>query len=265
MLYYTKKEQYVFFEQKRYNQDKIPTWKEIDFIFEEKSLKDIGEKVKDKEVKIPYEIWKKLIKIFKYNENGKKFYNLRQEAIKKQPKIQEYLENGEIKTFEEFKYKKDKSIVEGLKDINVETYSSMYEFFQRGANIGNCGRTSRLMGIMFDEPLFYTGKAEFLKGTLNCEDGTHAWIETRINNEKYVIDTSTMLVIPVELKEKIGYSNTKEPSTIKDIIEYWPERDMYFNHYKELSKYPTKDKFSYESYNENIRMLDKEKQMEIEL
>ena len=260
MLNYKVAGEYQFFERKRFNKDNIPTWKDVSFLFKNEALKHIESKItdKDKEQKIPVNIWEKMIKIFKYKLTDKEITNLRKETIEKQPKIKEYMENGEIKTFEEFEYN-GKTLLERTKDINVESYSSMYELFQRGHHIGNCGHTSRFIGIMFENPLFHTGKADCLQGTKNSEDGGHAWIETEIDKQKYIIDTSMLLVIPKKLKEEIGYVDIKKAYTKKDYID---ENDTYFNHYEILSQYPTTDKFSYHSYTENIRNLEKLKGME---
>ena len=208
MLNYKVAGEYQFFERKRFNKDNIPTWKDVSFLFKNEALKHIESKItdKDKEQKIPVNIWEKMIKIFKYKLTDKEIPNLRKEAIEKQPKIKEYMENGEIKTFEEFEYN-GKTLLERTKDINVESYSSMYELFQRGHHIGNCGHTSRFIGIMFENPLFHTGKADCLQGTKNSEDGGHAWIETEIDKQKYIIDTSMLLVIPKKLKDTFKFKN----------------------------------------------------------
>lgn len=253
MLYYKTQEQYEFFEHKRYNLENIPTWNDIDFLLKEKELRNIKEKIKNKNEKIPPKIWETLIKIFQYRGTSKEIKNLRDYASKKMPDIDKYIANGDIKTFEDFEYKDGKSLLQKTKDINIESYSNMYEFFERGEHIGNCGRTSRFMGILFENPQFHTGKMSALTGTKNCDNGIHAWIETKINNKTYIIDTSMMIVIPLELKEKIGYEDTKRTYGKDELVLY----DMYFNHYEELPKYPVKDKFSYTSYTENIKKLEK--------
>lgn len=265
MLYYKNWKLYNFFEKERYNANKIPTWDKIDFIFEDLELKDLKNKIKNKNETVPENIWKKIIKIFKYQNLEGKIDNLREPAINLQPKIKEYMDKKEIKTFEEFEYRNGKTLLEELKDINVCSYSNMYEYFQRGEHIGTCMNTSRLMGVIFKNPLFYKGYADCLIGTKNCLNGIHAWIETEINNKNYVVDTSMMLVIPADLKEELGYKSPTNPYTVEDIISYGDSCDTFYSHYKELIDYPTKDKFSYTSYNENIREIKKEKDFEIEL
>ena len=265
MLYYKNGKLFRFFEKERYNISKIPTWDEIDFIFEDLELKDLESKIKDKSQIVPENVWKKIINVFKYKDTKKDIDTLREPAIKLQPKIKEYMDKKEILTFEEFEYKNGKTLLEETKDINVESYSSMYEYFKRGDHIGTCMNTSRLMGVIFKNPLFYKGYADFLTGTKNCSDGIHAWIETEINNKNYVVDTSMMLLIPSNLKEELGYRSPQKPYTVDDIISYGDNCDTFYNHYMEMPKYPTKDKFSFMSYNENIKEIKKEKDFEIEI
>lgn len=265
MLYYKNGKLFRFFEKERYSINKIPTWDEIDFVFEDFNLKELENKIKDKNQTVPENIWKKLINVFKYQDNQKEIETLRDPAIKMQPKIKEYMDKKEILTFEEFEYKDGKTLLEETKNINVESYSSMYEYFKRGDHIGTCMNTSRLMGVIFKDPLFYKGYADFLTGTKNCSDGIHAWIETKINNKDYVVDTSMMLLIPTKLKEELGYRSPQKPYTVEDITSYGDNCDTFYTHYEEMTKYTTKDKFSYVSYDENYRKIKKEKDFEIEL
>ena len=213
-------------------------------------------KINNMDEKVPLNIWKILIKLFQYKEIDK-MQDLRKEAISKNPDIKKYIESGDIKGFETFEYKPGQTLLEATKNVNVESYSNLYEVFNRGEHIGNCGPTSRLIGIMFDEPEFHVGKLPCIRGTKNSEDGVHAWAEAKINGKEYIIDTSTMLVIPIELKEKIGYVDTKKPYSVYYLVNTGSLADKYYNHYEELSKISTKDKFSYASYRENIRKLQK--------
>ena len=256
MLFYKNYAEENFFEKHRFTLENIPTWEQIEFILKEKPIKEMNFKVNNKKEKVPLNIWKILIKLFEYKQKG--FVpNLRKEAISKNSEIAKYIESGEIKGFETFEYKDGKTLLEALKDVNVESYSSLYEYFERGEHIGFCGPTSRLIGVMFKDPEFHAGKLDCIKGTKNSEDGVHAWTEALINGKKYVIDTSTMLVIPLELKEKIGYVDEKRPYTKDDLINMSSIGDKYFNHYEELSRYSTRDKFSYMSYTENIKELER--------
>ena len=258
MLYYTNPKEYEFFELNRYGNKEIPSWNDVDFLINREELESVRKLIKNRDEKIPKSVWNKIATVFQFKDDGKKIETLRSIAINKNPDIYKFMQNGEIKSFDMFEYS-GKSLLEGTKNINIETYSSMYEFFKRGEHIGNCGRTSRFMGVMFENPEFHTGKNIALLGTKNCHNGVHAWLETYINGEKYLVDTSMMLVIPERLKEKCKYEDTKRPY-FKD--ELMPD-DMYFNHYEELRKYPTNGKFSYASYKENIMKLEKKIQKDI--
>lgn len=262
MLYYKMPEEYEFFERKRYDLEKIPKWKQINFLLSKKEMKGIKEKINNSEEEIPKKIWEKIIKIFEYKDTGMEIQDLKEYAINKNPNLKRYLEEGKIKTFKDFELNDGKTLLEKTKEINIESYSSMYEFFKRGEHIGNCGRTSRFIGVIFDSPQYHTGNFMSLVGTKNCNDGGHAWVETKINNKNYIVDTSMMLVIPLDLKEKIGYKDKSKAWTVYDIINYTHQKDMYFNHYKEMTKYTTKNKFSYASYIENIKKIEKVTEME---
>ena len=256
MLFYKNYDEEKFFEKKRFNLENIPTWNDIGFLLKEKPIKEMNFKIKDMNEKVPLNLWKIIIKMFQYKETDK-MQDLRKEAISKNPDIAQYIESGEIKGFETFEYKPGQTLLEATRDVNVESYSSLYELFNRGEHIGNCGPTSRLIGVMFDEPEFHVGKLPCIRGTKNSEDGVHAWAEAKINGKKYIIDTSTMLVIPVELKEKVGYVDTKRPYNVYVLVNAGSMSDKYYNHYEMLTKISTKDKLSYASYKENIRELGK--------
>ena len=257
MLFYRRPDEEIFFEERRYSLENIPTWKELSFLLEKKPIKEMNFKIADKNEKVPLNIWKLLIKLFEFKQNGP-IPDLRKEAISKNPDIEKYLEIGEIKGFEDFEYKKGQTLLEATKETNVESYSSMYELFCRGDHIGYCQPTSRLMGVMLDNPQFHTGVLPCIEGTKNSDDGNHAWVEGKINGKEYIVDTSTMLVIPVELREKIGYKDTKNPYP-KDVLinGLGNDSDKYYNHYEIRAKQSTKGKLSYVSYNEIIKKLEK--------
>lgn len=120
------------------------------------------------------------------------------------------------------------------------------------------------MGIMFKNPKFIRyGQAIPIEGTANSIgrnglQGCHAWIEVNINGKNKIIDTSLMLVIPTELKEKIGYKNIKAPMSLNELLEYDDREEIYYEHYNVLSKYSTKNKASFAKYNECLREIKKD-------
>ena len=76
------------------------------------------------------------------------------------------------------------------------------DMFTLGYNIGNCGGTSRQLSYSYNDVDIVSGILPMLKGTRNAEkEGGHVWLE----NDKYIIDTSLMLIIDKSLKDKIGY------------------------------------------------------------
>lgn len=259
-MVYTNLDEYEFFEKKRFEDNELPRWKDIDFIFKEEVFKKIKNRISDKEAIVPKEIWEILKKILYYKEADiASIPNLRKEAINNVPSMKSYIENGEIIPFEKFEFKEGKTLLEATKDVNVSGYSSLYEYFARGKHIGSCGFTSKLMGIMFKDVNFIrSGQALSVIGTENSIgknglQGSHAWVEAKINGKSNIIDTSLMLVIPVELKEKMGYRNLRPPMNLDELLQYDDPDEKYYEHYKILSKYSTKAKASDETYKQYIR------------
>lgn len=77
---------------------------------------------------------------------------------------------------------------DGYKTLSLKT------IFKDGYNIGNCLLTAYYVSTIFERPLICTGKVEILKGTKNCPDGDHVWIEV----DDMVIDTTLMVVFPID-------------------------------------------------------------------
>ena len=97
-----------------------------------------------------------------------------------------------------------------------------------GFNIGNCGLTSRYIAIKFEEAELYYGIATLLIGTKNSKHGNHAW--TVING--YVIDSTLMLCIPLNIAAALGYIPEKqiEHNCARLLSEY----NTYENEYRLL-------------------------------
>ena len=69
-------------------------------------------------------------------------------------------------------------------------------------NIGNCVGASRQLSYSYNDVDIVSGILPLIKGTRNAEKfGGHCWLE----NDKYIIDTSLMLVIDKSLKDRFGY------------------------------------------------------------
>ena len=82
--------------------------------------------------------------------------------------------------------------------------STMQEVYEGGYNEGHCGLTSRYLAINDDsiELPSRNSTCSLLKGTAGSDDGNHCWCF----KDDYIIDTTLMIKIPIELAKKIGYS-----------------------------------------------------------
>ena len=247
-----------FFEYKRFNETDLPTLGDVSDL-----IKDICNKkvVRNAERKLTVAEWN-LIKKFVFFDDSKinEIPSCRNSAYKNIPAFLEYVKNNEILGFENFMYNNNETLLDATKKINVETYSSLYEYFAKGEHIGRCGEASKLIGIMFEKPKFVVkGNSSLLKGTENSADGQHSWIETTINGKEYIVDTSLMVVIPKEFGSELGYQKIKE-ADLKEILEYYDKEEICYNHYNISSKYTTENKASYNTYLENLKQIKKEKE-----
>jgi len=103
-------------------------------------------------------------------------------------------QEGKIKGFTEELWNK-------INSQNIRTVDNFEDVFREGANIGYCTVASKQLSYSLDTCYICGGVLPILKGTFNCEDGSHTWI--LYNNE--IIDTTLMLIIGKEYIEKIGY------------------------------------------------------------
>ena len=95
----------------------------------------------------------------------RKIPDIRKEVFANNSKYKELLDNQEIYGFNEFIYNGNTTIEDALKDVNISTFSSMYEYFALGENIGTCGRSSTLIGVMFDDVNYCKGINSSFIGT----------------------------------------------------------------------------------------------------
>lgn len=107
---------------------------------------------------------------------------------------QGYLE-GEIYGFTEEMWEK-------IDSQNIRRINSFEDVFRDGANIGYCTVASKQLSYSFDSCYLCGGVLPILKGTTNCEDGSHTWIR---NNNNEIIDTTLMLVLSEQYAKEIGY------------------------------------------------------------
>ena len=245
MRYYSKQAEEMFFEVNRFSDENMPKYKDIAFMLNLDMPQEQLDLIKDNS--ITRELWKKIKKIayFDYSKEVD-FPNLREEVFSKNPMYSKYLEEGSLYTFDDYIYA-EKPFKEALKDVNVSTYSSMYEYFALGENIGTCGRTSTLTGVMFDDVLCCKGYLKHFIGTPASENGNHAWIEVTHEGRKIIVDTSLLLIIPKELGGSLGY-NASKTNPIQQMWDNSDIGDTYWEQYNILKKQTTKNKASYELY-----------------
>lgn len=109
--------------------------------------------------------------------------------------IEEGYIEGEIYGFPE-------DLWEKINAQNIRRINSFEDVFRDGANIGYCTVASKQLSYSLDSCYLCGGVLPILKGTRNCEDGSHTWIRNS-NNE--IIDTTLMLVLSEKYARKIGY------------------------------------------------------------
>ncbi len=104
-------------------------------------------------------------------------------------------------------------------DNHIETYATtLKEIYEYGFNIGHCGLTSRYVCRKFENATLFYGQAKLLVGTDSSPNGEHAW--TILNN--YLIDTTLMVVIPIDKIIEFGYTPEREiaPFSARVLSEY---------------------------------------------
>lgn len=111
-------------------------------------------------------------------------------------------------------------------DKDLETHAStLGEIYKQGFNIGHCGLTSRYIARKYSQAALYYGKASLLIGTDKSPNGEHAWVII----ENYLIDTTLMICIPLDISKFLGYIPEKQISSESACI--LPEYDTYDNEF----------------------------------
>ena len=88
-----------------------------------------------------------------------------------------------------------------IRSQNIRRINSFEDVFKDGANIGYCTVASKQLSYSFSSCFICGGILPLLKGTKNCLDGSHTWIQY----EDYIIDTTLMLIMHINYAKKIGY------------------------------------------------------------
>ena len=269
MYYHSNSEEINFFEKKRFSDEFRPTYADVLFILKDFQILNNEQMEKIHAIldrKVKPEIWERIKQIAYFDESKyPELQNLREQVFSKNPTYQRLIQEGRVIPFENFEFKKGITLKEALKDIEISTYSSMYEYFARGENIGTCGFSSKLIGVMFDQKhiICERGHLKAFEGTPSSEKGQHAWIVVKHNEIDYVVDTSLCLMIPQEIaREELGYVPERAYPIKLAIEERSDEGDMLYSHYS-FQDYPTKNKASYDLYRKN-RELYRKKQKETE-
>lgn len=247
MRTYANNEEVDFFEYKRFSESHLPTYREIAFLIGIDINSEHWRKIADHPINI--KLWERIKKLIYFDMNQKReLPNLRSQVFAKNPLFRELMEKGTIHGFETYPFQ-GTTLEEALKQVNIETYSSLYEYFATGANIGTCGYTSTWIGVMFKEafPLYHRGIIPSFAGTPESENGSHAWITANSPGGRIVVDTSLLLVIPEQFKEELGYIPT-HTYTLQQKIDERDVGEEYYYHYFLASKEPTENKASYEMY-----------------
>lgn len=110
------------------------------------------------------------------------------------------------------------------KDLE-EKVDSLKEIYEYGLNIGHCGLTARYLMRSFSDLELYYGRFNALIGTKNSIDGNHAWVTTH----DYIIDTTLMIILPIETALKIGYVPEKKIAKKSAIV--LSEYELFSNEY----------------------------------
>ena len=92
--------------------------------------------------------------------------------------------------------------------------NSFVDVFRDGYNQGYCTVCAKQVSYSLDTCYLCGGLLPILKGTINCKDGEHTWIEY---NGK-IIDTTLMLIIDCDLKDDIGYIEENRYDPNKDSV-----------------------------------------------
>jgi len=134
------------------------------------------------EKKKEYKCYEELRKLINNNESFRNF-------------LLEGCINGKITGFTE-------DIWEKIKNQNIRRINSFEEVFRDGANIGYCTVAAKQLSYSFENCYLCGGVLPILKGSKNCEDGSHTWLEV----QNKIIDTTLMLVIDKDYAIKLGFN-----------------------------------------------------------
>jgi hypothetical protein len=137
-----------------------------------------------------------------------KCYDILKELLKK-PEFRKMLVlgiiNNDVRPFND-------NLWEALNNLNYRDRScthieTLEEAFMKGRNLGNCTNFAKAIGYVFEtskhgeETEICGGIVPLLKGTVNCPEGNHTWMEYG----GLIYDTSLMIIMTNEFSKKLGY------------------------------------------------------------
>lgn len=86
-------------------------------------------------------------------------------------------------------------------NLRLPKVNSFIDVFKDGYNQGYCTVCAKQVSYSLDTCEICGGILPILKGTTNCPEGNHTWIEY----QNAIIDTTLMLVIDKEYSKQLGY------------------------------------------------------------
>lgn len=108
------------------------------------------------------------------------------------------IKEGKIIGFTEELWKK-------IENQNMRRVNSFTEVFEKGYNLGNCTNIAIQLSFSFpNDCLIGCGRVDYLKGTLNSENGEHTWLEWK----RKIYDPTFMIIIDSEYSKKLKYNQT---------------------------------------------------------
>jgi len=92
-------------------------------------------------------------------------------------------------------------IWEKIQSQNIRRIDSFEDVFRDGANIGYCTVAAKQLSYSYDNCYLCGGVLPILKGSKNCEDGSHTWMSV----QNKIIDTTLMLAIDEDYAKELGF------------------------------------------------------------
>ena len=112
-------------------------------------------------------------------------------------------------------------IWEMIHNQNIRGIDNFESVFRDGYNIGYCTPASKQLSYSLFKCYICGGVLPILKGTPNCPDGSHTWIQ----DDRNIIDTSLMLIIDKSYIGKLGYI-TESIVNPRDDLNYRAAQDF---------------------------------------